>query len=113
MRSGSEMQRRSGPVTLRKQKTDKRDAAHILKLVVEGRFPRLWTPDREQRDLRQLVLHRHKLVIIRSRVKNELQHLSRRKLTSSADSVLIPWPVTWATLQLPGSRGDPISGPME
>jgi len=61
---------------MRRQKTDKRDAAHILKLVVEGRFPRLWTPDREQRDLRQLVLHRHKLVEIRSRVKNELQHLS-------------------------------------
>ncbi len=61
---------------VRKQKTDKRDAAHILKLVVEGRFPKLWTPDREQRDLRQLVLHRHKLVEIRSRVKNELQHLS-------------------------------------
>src|SRR5439155_9591075 len=56
-----------------------RDAAHILKLVVEGRFPRLWTPDREQRDLRQLVLHRHKLVMIRSRVKNELQHLSLNK----------------------------------
>src|SRR5208283_5555554 len=64
---------------VRKQKTDKRDAAHILKLVVEGRFPRLWTPDREQRDLRQLVLQRHKLVIIRARVKNELQHLSLNK----------------------------------
>jgi transposase len=64
---------------VRRQKTDKRDAAHILKLVVEGRFPRLWTPDREQRDLRQLVLHRHKLVMIRSRVKNELQHLSLNK----------------------------------
>jgi transposase len=64
---------------VRKQKTDKRDAAHILKLVVEGRFPKLWTPDREQRDVRQLVLHRHKLVGIRSRVKNELQHLSLNK----------------------------------
>src|SRR6476660_6058879 len=64
---------------VRKQKTDKRDAAHILKLVVENRFPRLWTPDREQRDLRQLVLHRHKLVEMRSRVKNELQHLSLNK----------------------------------
>jgi transposase len=64
---------------VRKQKTDKRDAAHILKLVVEGRFPRLWMPDREQRDLRQLVLHRHKLVEIRSRVKNELQHLAMNK----------------------------------
>jgi transposase len=64
---------------VRKQKTDKRDATHILKLLVEGRFPRLWAPDREQRDLRQLVLHRHKLVMIRSRVKNELQHLSLNK----------------------------------
>ena len=64
---------------VRKQKTDKRDAAHILRLVVENRFPRLWTPDREQRDLRQLVLHRHKLVEIRSRVKNELQHLAMNK----------------------------------
>jgi transposase len=64
---------------VRKQKTDKRDAAHILRLVVESRFPRLWTAAREQRDLRQLVLHRHKLVEIRSRVKNELQHLSMNK----------------------------------
>ena len=64
---------------VRKQKTDKRDAAHILQLVLENRFPRLWTPDWEQRDLRQLLLHRHKLVEIRSRVKNELQHLSLNK----------------------------------
>jgi transposase len=89
---------------VRKEKTDKRDAAHILKLVVEGRFPRLWTPDREQRDLRQLVLHRHKLVMIRSRVKNELQHLSlnkgmqrKQKLWSQAGQKLLrelplkPW----------------------
>src|SRR3989449_5194031 len=81
---------------VRKQKTDKRDAAHILKLMVEGRFPRLWTRDREQRDLRQLVLHRHKLVMIRSRVKNELQHLSlnkgmqrKRRLWSQAGQKLL------------------------
>ena len=61
---------------VRKQKTDKRDAAHILNLLMEGRFPKLWTPEREQRDLRQLLIHRHKLVEIRSRVKNELQHLA-------------------------------------
>jgi transposase len=64
---------------VRKQKTDQRDAEHIRKLVVEGRFPKLWTPDREQRDWRQLVLHRHKRVEIRSRVKNELQHLALNK----------------------------------
>jgi transposase len=61
---------------VRQQKTDKRDAEHILKLLVEGRFPRIWMPSSEVRDLRQLLLHRHKLVIIRARVKNELQHLS-------------------------------------
>jgi len=89
---------------VRKQKTDKRDAVHMLKLLVEGRFPRLWAPDREQRDLRQLVLHRHKLVMIRSRVKNELQHLSlnkgmqrKRRLWSEAGMQLLrelplkPW----------------------
>src|SRR5207244_1468746 len=27
---------------VRQQKTDKRDAAHILKLLEEGRFPRVW-----------------------------------------------------------------------
>ena len=60
---------------VRQQKTDKRDAAHILKLLAEGRFPRIWMPSSEVRDLRQLLLHRYKLVTIRARVKNELQHL--------------------------------------
>ena len=64
---------------VRRQKTDKRDAGHIRKLVEEGRFPKLWMPEREQRDQRQLVIHRHKLVQIRSRVKNELQHLALNK----------------------------------
>src|SRR6266700_4163284 len=42
---------------VRQQKTDKRDAAHILKLLVEGRFPSIWMPSSEVRDLRQLLLH--------------------------------------------------------
>ena len=76
---------------VRKQKNDKRDAAHILRLLREGRFPRLWTPSAEQRDIRQLLIHRHKLVEIRTRVKNGLQHLAmnrgmqkKRKLWSEA-----------------------------
>src|SRR5205809_8063583 len=64
---------------VRQQKTDNRDAAHILKLLVEGRFPRIWMPSSEVRDLRQLLLHRYKLVIMRARVKNELQHLCLNK----------------------------------
>jgi transposase len=61
---------------VRKQKTDRRDAGHILRLLMENRFPRIWTPSAEQRDVRQLLLHRHKLVGIRTRVKTELQHLA-------------------------------------
>jgi transposase len=60
---------------VRKQKTDKRDACHILKLLVEDRFPCIWVPDARMRDQRQMLLHRHKLVQIRTLVKNELQHL--------------------------------------
>jgi len=61
---------------VRQQKTDRRDAGHILRLLLEDRFPRLWVPTAEQRDQRQLLIHRHKLVEIRSRVKNGLQHLA-------------------------------------
>lgn len=61
---------------VRRQKTDRRDAGHILKLLVEDRFPRIWVPSAEQRDQRQLLLHRHKLVRMRTRVKTELQHLA-------------------------------------
>ena len=87
---------------VRRQKTDKRDAAHILKLLVEGRFPRLWVPSAEQRDLRQLLIHRHKLVEIRTRVKNGLQHLmlnrgvqKKRQLWTEAGQrrcANCPWP---------------------
>jgi transposase len=64
---------------VRRQKTDRRDAGHILKLLMESRFPRLWTPTAKQRDMRQLLIHRHKLVEIRTRVKNGLQHLALNK----------------------------------
>jgi len=89
---------------VRQQKTDKRDAAHLLQLLVEGRFPRIWMPSSEVRDPRQLLLHRYKLVIIRARVKNELQHLclnqgvqKKRRLWSAAGQKLLrelplqPW----------------------
>ena len=61
---------------VRKQKTDKRDAAHILQLLIDKRFPRIWVPSHVERDQRQLLLHRHRLVQMRTRVKTELQHLA-------------------------------------
>ncbi len=64
---------------VRKQKTDRRDAGHILKLLLEERFPQLWTPNAANRDQRQLLIHRHKLVEMRTRVKNSLQHLAMNR----------------------------------
>ena len=61
---------------MRQQKTDARDAAHLLQLMLQGRFPRIWVPSPAERDLRQLLLHRHKLVGMRTQVKNQLQHLA-------------------------------------
>jgi transposase len=61
---------------VRKQKNDRQDAEHLRKLLVEDRFPRIWIPSPEERDLRQLLWHRHRLVQMRTRVKNQLQALA-------------------------------------
>ena len=60
----------------RQQKHDKRDARLLVQLLAEERFPRIWVPSSEQKDLRQLLIHRHKLVRVRAQVKNGLQHLA-------------------------------------
>jgi len=62
----------------RKQKTDARDAEHLLQLLLSGQLAkmRVWVPTAEQRDLRQLVLHRHRLVQMRTRVKNQLRSVA-------------------------------------
>jgi len=57
---------------VRKQKTDRQDAQLLLRLMMEDRFPRIWVPDSENRDLRQLLWHRHRLVQMRTRVMNQL-----------------------------------------
>jgi transposase len=57
---------------VRKQKTDRQDAQLLLTLLVEDRFPRIWVPSGENRDLRQLLWHRHRLVQMRTRIMNQL-----------------------------------------
>ena len=57
---------------VRKQKTDRQDAQLLLRLMMEDRFPRIWVPSWENRDLRQLLWHRHRLVQMRTRVMNQL-----------------------------------------
>jgi transposase len=90
----------------RQQKHDKRDARLLVQLLAEDRFPQIWVPSREQKDLRQLLIHRYKLVRIRAQVKNGLQHLAmnqgvlkKRKLWSRAgEKVLRELPLApWAS----------------
>lgn len=61
---------------VRKQKTDRRDAQFLLKLMMEDRFPRVGVPSPENRDLRQLLWHRHRLVQMRTRILNQLQSVA-------------------------------------
>ncbi len=62
-------------MAVRKNKTDRRDAGHILDLMIGGRFPRIWVPTEAERDVRQLLLHRHQRVRMRTQAKNQLQAL--------------------------------------
>ena len=61
---------------VRRQKTDTRDAEHLLDLLVTKRFPRVWVPSPAERDLRQLLKHRDKLVRMQTSVKNQLHFLA-------------------------------------
>jgi transposase len=61
---------------VRKQKTDTRDALHLLDLLLTDRFPKVWVPSPEERDARQLLQHRQKLVRMRTSVKNQLHGLA-------------------------------------
>jgi transposase len=63
---------RSGTV-FNQQKNDRRDAQHLLRLLLKDDFPRIWVPTPENRDVRQLMLHRHRFVQMRTRVMNQLQ----------------------------------------
>ena len=65
----AEIRRKRG----RKQKTDRQDAQHILQLMLKDDFPKIWVASWENRDLRQLLWHRHRMVQARTRIMNQLQ----------------------------------------
>lgn len=60
----------------RRQKTDRRDALLLASVFASGRYPEIWVPDEARRDLRHLLLHRHRLVRTRTQVKNHLHALA-------------------------------------
>jgi transposase len=63
-------------MVVRKTKTDRHDARHLLDLLRHDRFPTVWIPDPDTRDLRALVAHRVRLVRMRTMVKNGLQAIA-------------------------------------
>lgn len=76
--------------SVRRQVTDTRAAEHLLDLLLTKRFPRIWVPTVEERDLRQLLKHRDKLVRMQTSVRNQLHFLAmsqglcrKRKLWSA------------------------------
>ena len=89
---------------VKKLKYDREDARLILRLMRENNFPQIWVPSPENRDLRQLLWHRHRLVQMRTRILNQLQALAmnegyrlKKKLFSEQGRALLeklalgPW----------------------
>src|ERR1017187_5432569 len=58
---------------VRKQKTDRQDAQLILRWMLKDDFPQIWVPSGENRDLRQLLWHRHRMGQESTRIMNQLQ----------------------------------------
>src|SRR5262245_15312808 len=63
-------------MVVRKTKTDRRDARHLLDLLRHDRFPTVWVPDPPTRDLRALLTHRRRLVRIQTVLKNGLHAIA-------------------------------------
>jgi transposase len=87
---------------IKKQKTDRKDAQLLLRLMLENNIPQIWVPSPENRDLRQLLWHRHRLVQMRTRIMNQLQALAmnegyrwKKKLFSEQGRALLE-KLTWA-----------------
>jgi transposase len=60
----------------RHQKHDRRDAQLLMQLMVEKRFPQLWIPSSQQRDLRALLRDRHHWVRLRTQVQSAVQAIA-------------------------------------
>jgi transposase len=95
-------------MVVRKTKTDRRDARHLLDLLKHDRFPSVWIPDPDMRDLRALVAHRVRLVRMRTMVKNGLQAVAlnqRLALRSALWTQRGPNGKAWCSARIPPAGG--------
>jgi transposase len=60
----------------RRQKNDRRDAELILDLLVHKEFPRIHRPTPTSREILRMLRYRHKLVKMRTTIKNSVQALA-------------------------------------
>ena len=103
---------------VRKQKTDERDARLILDLMLAKRFPKIWVPTPAERDLRQLLWHRHKLVCLRTMLTNQLHFLAmsqglcrKKKLFTKKGRAESRRSSTWSMGQPPARRTSETARP--
>ena len=91
----------------------------MLRLLRENNFPRIWVPSPENRDLRQLLWHRHRMVQMRTRIMNQLQALAmnegqrrKKKLWNEQDEHR--WKASTRNLGIPAPAGSArAAGPDE
>jgi transposase len=60
----------------RRQKNDRRDAELILDLLIHDEFPRIHRPTPSSREILRMLRYRHKLVKMRTSIKNSLHCLA-------------------------------------
>lgn len=76
---------------VRRQKTDSRDAIHILDLLLTDRFPRIGVPSPKERDTRQLIRQRHKRVCFRTSVLRSRPQRQGSARNGPTNAVGPPW----------------------
>jgi len=59
----------------RRQKNDRRDAEHILDLMLKGEFPKLYRMSERSQEIMRLLRHRNKLVKHSVMIKNSLRRI--------------------------------------
>jgi transposase len=59
----------------RRQKNDRRDAEHILDLLLRGEFPKLYRANEKSQRILRLLRHRNKLVKHSVMIKNSLRRI--------------------------------------
>lgn len=59
----------------RRQKNDRRDAEHILDLMLKGEFPKLYRTEVKSQEILRLLRHRNKLVKHATMIKNSLRRI--------------------------------------